>query len=203
MLTANHIYKFTTQTQVQGQACLNVFYYECIAASPATEIVMAAANFGAALWASLDNVMATSTVLERVSIVDMSVTDGEFAETVLGLSGTEIGQPLPSFVALGYRLVRTTRATRHGMKRFAGSTEAVVEGNEIAAVFDGVIAAVSGFLAANFTFEDSPYGGTFRPLIVRLSDTSPQTITVSQPVASATFYGVTTQSTRKPSYGGQ
>lgn len=50
-------------------------------------------------------------------------------------TGTLTGETLPSFVAVSVQQVRSSRATRHGWKRFTGITELSVVGNELTSAY--------------------------------------------------------------------
>lgn len=202
MLELNKTYQAVVEMTTQGQICMNVFYYKCTSLAGAPTLEDAASSIISGWWNVTKAILSTATTFSNIVITDITIPEGEQAFVTYVFSGTEVGQPLPSFVSLGFRLIRTNRTTRHGYKRLAGSTEAVVEGNEIAAVFDGAMNAIATWLENPILFDDAPKAFTLVPYIVRLTNVigEPRVVDREQPVANAVFYGVTTQSSRKPTY---
>lgn len=105
---------------------------------------------------------------------------------------------MPSYVSLGFKLVRESLSTRNGYKRFAGVTEGQVAGNTYTFIA-GVQAAVQAALAADLTVDAARI---VAPVIVQRPINPPvgSAYTYSN-VGSAVFVGLGSQNSRKQGRG--
>lgn len=202
MIIANHVYRMVSEMLVLGERSLNVFYYKAVSVTGEWELVSVAGDFQNQWYVNSRAMVSNAVTYLGTTITDMSIAEGEEAEYPSSSVGTEIGAILPSYTALGYRLLRTNRSTRHGAKRLGGITEPVVFENGLAAAFVAVSNTLANWLGNPIVLDDPPRALVLEPTIVRLTNVvgEPRIVERSQPVLDAVFYGVTTQSSRKQDF---
>lgn len=115
-----------------------------------------------------------------------------------GEASSDASTALPSYVSLGFKLVRESLVTRNGYKRFAGLVESKVSGNNY--TFNtGAQAAIEAALA-----EDVIIGAVtlLEPVIVKTPLGNPPVATYQySSVGAAQFVALGTQNTRKAGRG--
>lgn len=156
------LFKITDKQVLANVEVENVYWY--IQPSGAA---IAAATIGASFNSNIvqpltaiqvDSLTHVSIEVEQVNVVD------NFATVLNGEDGQLTGTALPSFTALGARLVRTTKETRNGFKRIAGGREEDVSFNTWEASY--IAAAVTATGAFDSIL--NPGGGSdLVPCIVR------------------------------------
>lgn len=123
ILRATHFYTYL------GQECLNVFFYEVDTltdpgANPFAWSEAYAEDFRTQVMA----IQSTGVILNRINWENL--TNGvEIAEFSTNKQGARSGDQLPSSVAFGFILRRSTGVTRNGYKRFVGVHDGAVNGN--------------------------------------------------------------------------
>lgn len=199
------IVKFTLQEGMSGSSTLvlNTFYYE----TPSTIDTIAVLNGVLATWILnvLPEIRAIQTTEVDVEKVSAEVIDSAlFAETSFVLTTGNLAPPTePQFVAVPFRLVRSTLATRHGQKRFMGVPEGNVDRN--GGIFGGTyLTALQN--AADAMEEPIPVAGgsDLLPVIFRAADPAhdPPFVQTTNPVLEVVApTRVTTQNTRKEGRG--
>lgn len=116
----------------------------------------------------------------------------------LGLTGVGMNadEPLPSWIALSFKLQRGNASTKSGGKRIGGISEASVIGNELwpDPTFEGWINdyCVAAGLVLTGTI------GNYVPVLVKFDPDNPGTVLANQNVESVVFTKVSSQNTRKP-----
>jgi len=189
-----------------GQQLLNVYFYEVAESDPDVTLEMIAQQF------ELDVIplvkMMQSEVLMHTSILISNLTNGiDIWEEPVNVAGyDDTNDPLASFYSFGFRLVRSTALTRHGSKRIGGVTEGMVDGNTLASLYVTVVNDLGAQLAEPLVAEGTTADFVVNPVIVgRFPSTSstPGALDLSKinPVASAQFIRVTTQTTRRAGRG--
>lgn len=182
---------------------LNVYFYRVETLGASVDYQNLSDAFQLQVRDIVRNIQVSSLTHDSVIIKNLSngVDIFEEADQVAG-DTVVTGDPLASFYALGYRLVRSTAATRHGAKRIAGIPEGAVTGNSITAISTqntAIEAALGGVVEVDA-------GGDFdfvlQPVIVgRYPQGDPNAgqldLTNVNDVASAQFIRVTTQNSRK------
>ena len=145
------------------------------------------------------NSVATIDNIEVVNLVDLA---DYYAGGVTPSNGTITStSPAPTFVSYGLRYNRSTRAGRHGYKRFPGVCEELVSFGST--TVSGALVAAMAALAAGLDNDISSGGATFRPMIPHRElvtlpdDTATYVLTDLFGISSVEFYGLTTQNTRK------
>lgn len=130
---------------------------------------------------------AAKNLSNGVDIVERSAHD-------LGADACGSTSQEPSFLALGWKLRRSSLATRNGSKRIAGLCEDKVTGN-------GWIGAGGPIGDINFAFASSLNIGLLEvasPVIVKRPINTPAGAYIYSVVANAEFTDLTTQNSRKP-----
>lgn len=206
-LNVNDIIRVTTRGTFQGQTCLNVYYFLAADLPSPAEYSTLAVTMGQDLELIVCPQLHTGFAFDLIKIEN--VTNGlDILETAVTISGDRTGDPMPSFVALGFQLIRTTRLTRHGAKRFAGVPEACFVGNTIT-VGDCTtgVQAIADWLALGLYRDDiGDLNHAMLPIIpVRYPVGHEQEGEINTGawnlVQDAQFRGITTQNTRKPGRG--
>lgn len=209
----NDIYRITfTQTYgVGGQECINVFYYKQITdggVSEGAEALLPA--FQTEIYPHIEAVQ--SAIIYTLSIlVENVVPSADNAQQSFSPSAEpseRTGDPLPPYATYAFRLNRSTNASRHGQKRFAG----VSESDQNAGLATGTIVPLLETLAGKL---DDVIGGpppdtaTYQPVIYRVGrpgKTIPQKIIpalipASFAISTGQYVGISTQNSRKYNVG--
>lgn len=181
------------------QDVLNVYWYEQTSAAGSAADLEDAWREDvrpALLDIQSDNI--AYTLIETVNVNDVS--DFETVQPT-GINGLRVGTQLPPWISWGFRLGRASRASRHGYKRIAGVNEEDTEDGwfDNAAIGTEMTAAIAA-LWADISYTAT--GNTYAPRIVKVTRTNPGVLPATYtytgyPIGSASFYGVTSQNTRK------
>ena len=199
----NTDFRCTLHQDHSGQPCMSVFWYRKLSAHAPGD----AQNLWAALNTDLMNAIiaiqhtgVVYTGLEVVNLVDP--TDYWSADPTAVNGAIASTSPAPRFVAYGFRLNRSTRAGRHGYKRFVGVAEELVSGGSTS-VSGALITAIPN-LATVLAGTVNEGGNTYQHMIPhRVPDPDPPLgeedyiLTDLYPISGVTFYGLTSQNTRK------
>lgn len=186
-----------------GQLCRNIYWYQIATASD--EFLGEEIGESFAQWIA-DNVaiwQTTSVQYERIQVDNW--TDGlSFGEyNASGVNGLDSAPTMPSYVAVGYVLLRGSKLTNNGYKRIAGFSEDLTSGNDwnpAAGQYSNLV-ALSDELAEPVDLVGAAKTGSMIPIIVRRPD-SGNIVTVFQPVIGAQLQnGPTSQVTRKKGRG--
>lgn len=185
-----------------GKPCVAVFWYHKYGAHQVNDSAVLAEAFDvnvANAIADMANTQTTFTGIEVINLVDMNDYTLRPPNQTQGLLVST--SPSPPFVAYKFQLVRTTRAGRHGWKRFPGVSEELI-GTSAGSATGLLIPAyqnVENYLTAMLQLG----GNEFFPGIpqrdeVTLPDGTKKYVLVNlNPVVEAVFRGLTTQNTRK------
>lgn len=177
----------------------NIFHYR-VASRDVGITYTDLANHFEDWWAlAVSPITLSSAVLTLITITNL--TNGlDIHEQVSTQAGLEGGDNAPSFVAWGFRLIRTTRLTRHGSKRFVGVSEDDTVGNDPSAGIEAELATCAAKLAAGVFVSGTTIDVTLTPVIIGrtlVGDSYILDITKVNLVAGAEFTRLTTQNSRK------
>lgn len=193
------IYEFTLRQTLLGQDVLNVFHYDV-----AVDLGGGVTGTDLAEWVwdhiSLTLQTIQSDSLHYVQMDCLQITGGvAIGSFVINDDGAETGTTVnPPFFAWGFRYNRSSSASRHGYKRFAGVGEGWVEEGVPTAAANTAANALASLLIGTVTDPSASETGELRPVILsRFLNHAPRPVPVAFPVASVTFTGFTTQTTRK------
>lgn len=185
-----------------GEQILNVYYYRWFSApvldNTAYEPLID--DFKNEVIMYVRPVQNTALIHERVILKNLS-NGIDFAEVEIDVAGaiaTPIGERLPSYMALGYQLVRDSLVTRSGSKRFAGLSDSQVQENSYAGNTEDA-EAVEEALSRNLTVGLIEVAAPIipkRPIPVPAGSAY-----VYSSIVDSIFKGVTTQNTRKAGRG--
>lgn len=137
--------------------------------------------------------------LDYTEIVVDNVTGdlAPFSLTPTTASGTTLGTKQQSYVAAGFKRVRTTKDTRNGSMRIAGLTEDDTTGNGYEAAYKALLETFAGVLEDQI----SAVGGIFDPVIVK-TKVLPEDDWVTNDISAVTVKGQpTSQVSRKSGVG--
>lgn len=187
----NDIIKLTDYQTIIGEEAVNVWHYELQQDSDAADILLA---YETVIIAAMQTIQSTNVFHTRVTIENLT-DGGTFAEVAFNpqLQGSRSGALYPSFVAWGFKLVRTTTATRHGQKRVGGVAETDADGNLPLPAFLTTLNAAAAVFGSPVTWDGGASQMTpmiYRPAIAP----DPE---VRNVVQSAIFTRVTSQNSRK------
>lgn len=185
-----------------GLPCVNTFFFRSAGTHQVGRAGQLASIFNSNVvtpFAGIANTVLQIGEIVVENLVDLS--DYFTQESTVVQGGIESTSPAPPFVAYKFRMNRSTRAGRHGYKRFAGVSEELV--NFGTATISGALAtAMPAFLTA-LGATLSTGGNDFTPMIPkRLETLMPDgkyrwILTDLLPVGMVLFQGLTTQNTRK------
>lgn len=177
------------------------------------QVCQALADMGVDFWdASGKQIVSTAVVLTKAVATAYDEPTG-FFEQPAAIAGLIDGDSCPSFVSKGFRQFRSNSDFRTSTHRFPE----VMEGNNVdgnwvfdASVTSPEIAAVEAWLGQphTVTVPDTILEVVFQPILLRKQmtegsdDNPPKVVTYFVPpqisdVASAAFYGITSQVSRK------
>lgn len=187
-----------------GQEVLNTYYYRLTlgGASLVTPYTVLASSF--ANEVDLYLVKMQSALLSHVLIEVRNLSNGldiySVPNSYNGLVSATITTTCPSYVALNFKLVRESLATRNGSKRIGGLAETSVSGNAFNFASPTVKGEILTALATDL--HDGPVI-IAAPVIVRRPLATPAGLSYvySNVSAATTTEVLTTQNTRKVGHG--
>lgn len=174
--------ELTLQATFQGQEIINRFNYVSTGTPAAVSLSFALTSaFGCIYdavavppgypantpFAAIRATQVAGVSYDQVSVVDVySATDFYETPFLQAALGTRNGEPLPPFVAMGYRTGRVRRDIRRGTKRFVGLNETDLNSGAYSGSFTPLLAAVATKLGATLTYDDEGNTISFAPVIV-------------------------------------
>lgn len=105
-----------------GETLCNVFYYLVTIWTGNLDLDDFLDEFTASVVSIIQGRQTTDIEWTDLNI-DNLMDEDEFIERPVSLAGQSEDNVMPAYVAVGVQLVRTTKQTRHGAKRFAGFGE--------------------------------------------------------------------------------
>jgi hypothetical protein len=198
-LVVNDILQVDARVTHLGREAHNVFHYKLISMDAGLGYADIANHF--ADWYSLAVAPITiaSAVLDLVTITNL--TNGlDIHEQTVSEAGLITGDNAPSFVAWGFRLIRGSRLTRHGSKRFVGVSEDSTLGNEPQATIVDELNTCASKLHEGILVSGTTIDVTLQPVIVGrdlVDDSYVLNPTKINTVIGAEFTALTTQNSRK------
>lgn len=181
-----------------SQGILNVYWYKQIAGGAAAAAADLVSAFLVNLLPLVEDIQDDN--LQHIFLRARNVDDPtDFS--ILPLAG-EFGNwatadQAPSFIAAAFRLNRTTQASRHGWKRYAGVPRNNIQNNDAIAAYLPSLNALAAGLDNDWL---GVAGNVYRPVIVRrVTDPVTGIVTYTDfPMGLAAYVRITTQNTRKP-----
>lgn len=186
------LFEIRMRQEFLGAACVNFFYFRHNTATT----VINKEEFAIQFRTDVLNVVADiqSVDLENVDVRVREFGDpNEFVLVTSATPGTRAGNPLNSFSAWGFILVRNTIDIRNGSKRFAGIAEDDVTGNEPVVPFEGNLDDVAAALSENI---EMPNSAVAIPVIYR-RDSFDEGTWFGGNFGTARFTAITSQVSRK------
>jgi len=178
---------------------LNIYFYRYAPVAPATNDVydVLADFFENNLIPAVAATQADLLTHTNINIVNLS-NGIDFLDrpiTIRGDLATTSSEALPSYVSIGYMLIRESLVTRNGYKRFAGLPEYVVQGNEYSissTLTDAIEDQLSTDVFSGLTV-------IYEPVIVKHPIGSPPVASYQySSIGDAQLRKLGTQNTRKP-----
>ena len=201
-LALGNLIQITDQQSYLGQELLNIYYYLAGTSNPdgVAALESLADFFNATLLPAVTSLQVDSLnhftrQYKNLSngvdfFVDTTVQPGQIAADTVAL--------LPSYVSLGFMLVRSSLVTRNGFKRFGGLHEGQITGNEYAGSMTPIHGLEDVLAQHVITLSEDE----FDPVIVKRPIPEPGTEdAIVNIVASAQFRLVGTQNSRKAGRG--
>lgn len=206
-LAVGDIIQFTDVQSYLGQTVLNTYTYQVESFESAVTLEDLAQGFE--LYVATEVATVQDDDVTHPFIIAKNLSNGidiwEEPTTIAGDNASTLEGT--SFMALGYRLVRSNASTRHGSKRIGGLPAGISDGNAInpayATLVDDLAAVFALPLTATGTV-DHDY--VLNPVIIgRYPTGDPNAgemdLSVVNPVSAAQFIRMTTQNTRKAGRG--
>jgi hypothetical protein len=203
--------KITLRYAWLGQQMQTARYFEPVGAAFLTATPAAV---GEAFWNDVKTAWrgvapaAQGNIFQSVVVEEIGggLEFGEFPVPVAEQQGTRsstgLGEPLPSFLAVGMRFTVSSRVTRPGQMRIPWLWEADVNGNQVQAALLTLCNALGTKLSSTITLGAPVATGTLRQTIVRFTATVPPVVEAQQMVNGYVTNGfVTSQISRKVGRG--
>lgn len=200
------IIQLTVHWRILDQRSLNVFHYRVLVNDEINNDERICQYFRAHYNFWLRDILSDKAIADRITFENL--TNGlSIFEYPQGFQGTATGDCSPSFVAWGFRLNRVSKLTRHGYKRFGGVPESFIANNYQVPGLNVALREMETLLASDIILDVEPPGNpklVLRPVILGTKKDAQgnyiRDLTKVNGIASATFYGVTTQNSRKIDY---
>lgn len=199
VLGADDLWEVRVKQTYLGQKISNVFWYRGDPALNGTAAGVAA-DFDTACTALWRAAVNASLIFNSIEVINHNDVADFHERSLSDVVGTFAGDPEPSFLALRVRMVRETRETRNGDKRYAGLVEGGLSGNTVA---QATIDAFNPFIGQTHV----TFSGVYVPVIVSKQFTGDPpvllnpTLWVTNGITDAEIVGLTTQNSRKPGVG--
>lgn len=205
------LFRATLRGSVAGEKWALTMWYQSGDSVTFPSPAGAAENLAQAVrdeWvAKLRPVTTNQATLEKV-VVEGAYEPEQFFDLAVNVSGQVGGQLAPTWVAVGFRQLRSVQNFRASTHRYLAPIEENTSGNVW--VPSGAVDAPMMATAATFfsdTLDQDPLAPIFVPVLIRTQYTTKnpdgsKTTTYlnpweTSPVAGATFYGLTSQVSRK------
>jgi hypothetical protein len=200
------IIQFVDQQVYLSQQVLNVYHYEVVTKDPDVTYEDLAQQFELSLINPVTLLQSPSLI--HTTLLVSNLTNGiDIWEEITGQAGQgDSGDTAPSFTSYSFRLIRSTALTRHGSKRIGGVPEAYTSGNGLQSLAYERVNTVAAAMGAYIVREGTVSDFELRPVIVgRYPQDGPNAgemdLSKINPVASAQYIRLTTQTTRRAGRG--
>lgn len=195
----DYLVKLTTS---YGVPCLNTFWYRTATPFVTGRAAQLAAAFNSQVVTAIAGALNTIVNIGDIAVENLVELSDYHTQNPTAVQGAITAtSPAPTFTAYNFQLQRSTRAGRHGYKRFPGVAEELVNfGTET--VSGALVTAIPALITA-LGGSISSSGVDFQPMIPkRLKTLMPDgkyrwILTDLLPVGAVIFRGLTTQNTRK------
>lgn len=166
MVAVNDIIRIRDCQSMFGQTLCNVFYYVVQAWTGNSTLLDVLTEYQQQVVSKFQPLQTPDLIHVNLR-ADNVTNDLDFAEKAISDGGTYTDSiSLPVFVAIGYKLTRSTKLTRPGAKRVAGISETLATDgqiNPVASVVDNLGVAFAQVLTIDAPVTNS---GSLAPVIV-------------------------------------
>lgn len=206
-LSVNDIIQITDVQAHLSQVFLNVYHYRVTSLDALADYADVAEAFDNTVRQAVLDIQSSGVQHSIISVKNLTNGIDIWDELNVDMGDYPTGDNSPSFVALGFRLIRSNATTRHGQKRIGGTTEDILINNTLSAGGLTLANAVAAAMGAPITRTGTAdHDVELEPVIVgRFPKGHAQegelNLAVINPVQSAQFISVTTQTTRKAGRG--
>lgn len=193
--TSSGIYSVTLKCDRGGVGIYNVFWYRETAGQTGKGSDLATI-FNSSIVPGIANVISSGVSMLTITVAEPTSINSDVEVPTSSSTGGLTGTTMPNFNAASIRLVRSTKETRSGYKRFGPYNEENVTGNTFDATYLGALNALAALLETTLT----PSGLVFEPVIVRRQLTPiPWANVLYNPISEAIVLNrPTSQVSRKP-----
>lgn len=210
MAWTSNLIKVTLRYTFQNQQCQTTQHYRF--GNEVTESITAT-HVGEAWWNDVKTAWRAMIIndpsfrFDSVLVEELAAGGqfGEFAVPAGERLGTRplgsLGAWLPTFNAVGVRLVVASRVTRPGQKRFPGLSEGDNEGGFVAAGFIALVGAVAAKYSGIITLGAPALAEALIPVVARYDAGDPVPVVTQDVVGHWVSSIITSQVSRKPGRG--
>ena len=194
-MIAGDVFRIVDRQLIQSQRILNTYFYSVGSVVGVPTLDDISTKFSNDVTSPVAAVQSNGLTHDRLDIDNLSNLV-EFGQFEIIITGVQAGVTTAPFVALGWKLNRTTKITRNGAKRVGGVTEdevtaglpdiSALEEANINAAFAQVLLVVNGGNSVDLT-----------PVIVGRMPDGSLDLTKLNVIASADLQTVTSQNSRK------
>lgn len=207
-LSVNDIIEVVDYQTYLSEIMLNVYHYQVVSKESLADLGDVSSAFVLGVMEEVEAIQSTSVTHAVLKLRNLTNGLDILESTLSGHVGEATGtEGLPSLIAASYRLVRSTAATRHGSKRIGGLVEGDLAGNVLASGavtrYNTVATVLGGHITVTGTVD---HDIDLRPVIIgRVPTGEPGAgeldLSVINPVLSAQYIRVTSQTTRRAGRG--
>lgn len=193
------LFQITSYQTLLNEDILNVYYYRqtVIGTMAPSDLIDLLNAFKTNVIDQVRKEQVDTLVHTLLEVRNLS-NNLDIATIIPGVSGMVAAAAaaiLPTYVTVGYKLVRESLVTRHGYKRFSGLSEAQVTGNTYVPASAANVTAIQTALAMDLGGPDFPI---VEPVIVKRPFVPPVgTAYQYSSIGSAVLRGLGSQNSRK------
>lgn len=196
MPTSPNIYQVVTRQGISGVFGTNVYWYRNDTGIPTATAEILAQVFENTVITRALPFLSTGLIYTDLSVIRVSDPTDFFEKSYAAgaLAGTVAGERMPAFVGLGFRSSKPPPSERRAFKRIMGIPEAVVNDQSIVTTYQADVDNFAAGLGTNLVSIDGP---SFEPVVVKRPVKFGDPLVTYRAVPEWSFYGVTSQSSRK------
>lgn len=179
------------QTYLDEQ-CMNSYYFQQVEGAGGAEDLALA--FIESILPEILNIQSSGVTHDNIEVTNYDDLEDFHTEALTSANvGSRSGEALPRFNAWAFRILRASRNSKNGWKRFAGITETDQSGGVAAAGMSTALDAVAAVLGVRL----SDVNGNSWDMKIPGSQFAAPGIPVPHPTAGSEYVKITTQNSRK------
>ncbi len=163
--TVDGLYEVILEQTIQGRNVKNVFHYLATLGQDDDQDLIATA-FADDILPGLQVITSVGLTFDEVRVANLTGLLADFSLVPSTTGGNRVGSSTADFLSMPYRLIRTTKETRNGAKRFGGLLEEDIQGGGFTAAYFIEMQTFAAILAGQI----STTGIIAEPIVLRKPD---------------------------------